>query len=184
MHWYMQGNTPRISAGFYLTLALMLLVMPLRWLVAAIFAAIFHEFCHYAVIRILCGTAANVRIYSYGARMPLPEMERWKELLCALAGPAGGCLLLALSPFFPRLAVCAMVQTAYNLLPIYPLDGGRALACALSMFSTPPKAAVVMSVTGYFVRSLVVMLGLYGTFFLKMGLMPLLLTAVIIIRTK
>ena len=39
----------------------------------AIIAAIFHECCHYAAIRLLCRRPATVGLYSYGARMALPE---------------------------------------------------------------------------------------------------------------
>ena len=54
-----------------------------------------------------------------------------RELLAVLAGPAGSLLLLSLYRVLPRVAVCAAVQGFYNLLPIEPLDGGRALRLCL-----------------------------------------------------
>lgn len=60
-------------------------------------------------------------------------MSPGRELLCVLAGPAVSFSLLALARFFPRIAICGLVQGIYNLLPIYPLDGGKALRCMVSL---------------------------------------------------
>ena len=58
-------------------------------------------------------------------------MPPGRELLCALAGPAGS-LLLAMLPV-PKLALCALIQGMFNLLPLEGLDGGRILGCILDM---------------------------------------------------
>ena len=54
-------------------------------------------------------------------------MSGGREVVCILAGPLGGLSLLLLCRRFPRVAICGMLQSVYNVLPIYPLDGGRAL---------------------------------------------------------
>ena len=62
-------------------------------------------------------------------------MTYGEECLCALAGPVGGFLLLSMCRIYPELAVWGMFQSIYNLLPVYPLDGGRAVRCiALILF--------------------------------------------------
>jgi stage IV sporulation protein FB len=180
----MENEKLSVSVGFYLMLALMLLLMPLRWLFSAIVAALFHECCHYAVIRLLCRYAGTVKIYSYGARMPLPEMSRSKEILCALAGPAGGLLLTIFAPIFPKLAVCAFLQSVYNLLPIYPLDGGRMISALLSMLFSPPKAAAIMRITEICTKTGICLAGLYGCFCLHLGVLPLFIAALVCIRIK
>ena len=165
-------------------LAMMLLLMPFRWLAAAVIAAIFHEMCHYGAIRLLSGNSSKISVYSSGAMMALPEISRGSELICALAGPAGGLLLIPLSAIFPRLALCSLLQSLYNLLPIYPLDGGRALGCLLAMNLSPPKAASVLRWTGIICRILLISAGCYASFFLQWGILPLLFVILTCIRIK
>lgn len=173
-----------VSVGFCLMLSLMLLLMPLRWLFSAVVAAILHEFCHYIVILLFCGRVAGVKFYAFGARMPLPEMSRCREFLCAMAGPAGGLLLTLLAPIFPRLAICGFLQSVYNLLPIYPLDGGRMLSALLSMLFFPPKAAGLLRFTEICTKIGIGILGLYCCFFLNWGIFPLFIAVLICIRAK
>ena len=180
----MESEKISVSIGLYLMLALMLLLMPLRWLLSAIVAAVFHECCHYAVIRLFCRHAVTVKIYSYGARMPLPEMSRSKEILCAMAGPVGGLLLTIFAPIFPRLAVCAFLQSMYNLLPIYPLDGGRMISSLLSILFSPPRAAAILRATEICTKIGICLASIYGSFFLHWGILPLFVAALICIRIK
>ena len=180
----MENRKLSVSVGFYLMLALMLLLIPFRWLFSAIVAAIFHECCHYVAIRLLCRHSATVKLYSYGARMPLPEMSRSKEMLCAMAGPVGGLFLTAFASLFPRLAVCAFLQSVYNLLPIYPLDGGRVIHALLSMLFSPPKAVTITRMIEICIKVGICLAGLYGCFFLHLGVFPLFVAALVCIRIK
>lgn len=132
-----------VDFGACLTGVLLLLVLPLNWLSAAFFAALFHEACHIAVIRILNGKILGVEIGAGGAKISVDRMETHRELLCALAGPVGSFLLIGMYQLFPRLALCASIQGMFNLLPVYPLDGGRVLLCALRILF--PKYAETLA---------------------------------------
>lgn len=174
----------KVSGGFYIMLALMLLLVPLQWLFASLFAAAFHELCHYLAIRICCKKLDGWKLYSFATHLSLPQMSRGREALCALAGPLGSLCMLPLAPVFPRLAVCAAMQCAYNLLPIYPLDGGRVLQCGLLMFLPPPKANAICAIMEMLCKVFIIILALYGCICLRLGIFPLLMALLLLIRVK
>lgn len=129
-----------ISAVSWILGALLILVVPLNWVLAAVTAAVFHELSHSAAILLLGGKIHGLKILPDGIRMETSPMTAWQEILCSLAGPVGSLLLVLLGKHTPRIALCALVQGCYNLLPVYPLDGGRALHCLLGWF-LPLKTA-------------------------------------------
>ena len=132
-----------ISGTSWILGAMLLLVVPLNWLLAAITAAVFHELFHSAAILLLGGKIHGLKILPDGIRMETSSMTAWQEILCSLAGPAGSLLLVLLSKHTPRIALCALVQGCYNLLPVFPLDGGRALRCLLEWLLSPKMAKMV-----------------------------------------
>lgn len=107
--------------------ALAILILPLNWVLAGIIAAGFHELCHCLMVKVMGGRVWEFRIGVGGAVMETSPMSTGRELLCVLAGPLGGILLMLFYRWIPRVAICAGLQSAFNMLPIYPLDGGRAL---------------------------------------------------------
>lgn len=173
-----------ISSGYCVTLALMILLLPLGWIIPALIAAFVHELCHYAAILLCTGQTTGFSVYSFAARIELPPMGKSKELICALAGPLGGGCLWLLSPWFPRLAICAVLQSAYNLLPIYPLDGGRALRCTLEMMLPPAAAAFAAAFIQWAFLGMLAVLAIYAAFVLHGGLMPVFVVLVLLFRTK
>lgn len=164
--------------------ALLLLVLPLKWLAAASAAAVFHEVCHLAAVKLCGGGIRRMIVGGWGARMEVGPMSRGRELLCALAGPAGGLLLLLFADWIPRTAVCAAFQSVYNLLPMYPLDGGRALRCGADLLLPPDKAYLLCIWAERVCKCAVVLLGVYGTVVLKLGLLPGMAAFFILMKTN
>lgn len=160
-------------------MALALLLLPLQWLTAALLAIAVHEGSHYLAIR-LCGRRLNgFRITLSGLVMEIDSLPPLMEFFCAAAGPAGGLALLLLARIFPRVALCGAFQAVYNLLPIYPLDGGRMLY-TLTKVLFPAKIAdrICGGIEGICVCVLLI-LGFYGTFVLQLGLFPLLIAGIL-----
>lgn len=108
-------------------LAFLLLTMPLGFLAAAVLAAAVHELGHVAAVRLLGGQTGAFRAGPRGAVLEVGGLDPAREMLAAAAGPMASFLLLGLGRFFPEIALCGLGQGLYNLLPIYPLDGGRIL---------------------------------------------------------
>ena len=113
--------------GFFPVAALMLLLFPVRFLVGVLLAALIHELGHLLALKIAGGRVLSIRLRSFGARIEAAPMSPGRTALCALAGPAAGALTIFAYKTFPELALAGLVQTVFNLLPVYPLDGGRAL---------------------------------------------------------
>ena len=132
------------------------------------------------------GHALTARAFGYGTRditlsllggcaslIALPR-KAWQEFLTAIAGPAVSfvisglsCLVLAFVPmrdaWTANMLVYAMwmnfVLGVFNLLPGFPMDGGRVFRSIASVFTTRAKATYAAMVVG---RVFAVLLGLRG----------------------
>lgn len=136
-----------VSPFAFLMGALLLLTLPLPWLAAAGAAAGIHEAGHLLAIRLLGDKASEIQVGCTGAKIHTAFSRPWREFICAAAGPTASLLLLLVAKLFPRIALCGFVQGLYNLLPIYPLDGGRMLCSALKEW-LPAKAEKITLVAG------------------------------------
>ncbi len=172
-----------VSPFACIMLAMMLLILPIKWIFAALVAALIHEAFHAAAILICGGRIDTVAFGSGGAVMEACQMSRGKELLCSLAGPIGGLIMILFARWLPRIAVCAAFQSFYNLLPVYPLDGGRALRCGTEIL-IPKYADRICGCMEWLALAGVSVLAVYGCFCLKLGVMPLLFGAAFWLKIK
>ena len=146
----------------------MLLILPVPWLLAAIMAAVFHELCHLAAVKLLDGTIMGVGIGIGGARIDA-ELPGNKAVAAIFAGPAGSLLLLVFCRSWPEIALCGFAQGIYNLLPLPGLDGGLALAMILQM-CCPDYAGMILCWVERAVFSVILMMAIYGTVVMKMNM--------------
>ena len=122
-----------ITPAFCIVSAACLLLLPIEWLVGWGLAVGLHELAHLLIMR-LCGVRIlSVKLDVGGAMIRSDEMYLWQELLCALSGPLIGFIPVLLIRYIPFTGICALILSIFNLLPVYPLDGGRGLHCALKM---------------------------------------------------
>jgi Zn-dependent protease len=142
-----------------------------------------HEMGHIAMGR-RCGIETErmtLRALGGLAHMSEPAQTPKDDILIALAGPATHLAWMAvlfpamwLAPdghagtwWFELLRWSAGLQTAlllFNLLPIWPMDGGRAGRSLLALRMDPTKASYHMATVGFIGNGLLVLVGLLSLF--------------------
>ena len=104
-------------------------------------AAALHEGGHLAALYLLGGRAEGLRVTVFGAALETDaaRLSYPAELAVVLAGPAVNLLCgLVLSALGAWTAAGAHLSLcAFNLLPVRPLDGGRALQLLVSWLAGP-----------------------------------------------
>lgn len=109
---------------------------------ALISAVCAHELGHIAAMLLFGARPRDFRIDISGLSMSCSGLGSGiEEAVILLSGPLSGFALALLcsklgnltgSDFLLTLSGFSLILTAYNLLPILPLDGGRLLSCALN----------------------------------------------------
>ena len=133
-----------IRPGFVILCALACFFLPGAVFWPFVLLGCAHELGHLAALG-LCGVPVEgVRLGALGAVIETDPMAPGAELVCALAGPAVNLLAFwVLRRAWPGAAILSLAMGLGNLLPVYPLDGGRALRAALILALPIPAAIAV-----------------------------------------
>ena len=164
--------------------AMLVILIPLPWLLAWFLAAAVHELFHCLAL-ILCGSRIyRIEIGLDGAQIVTGSLSDMHNMLCTLAGPFGGLFLLFSASIFPKLALCALLQSLFNLLPIYPLDGGRAFL-SLGRTLLTETAAYQLAVTVKTIALLgLLVFGILAAFAWNLGCVPLVMALLLLMKVK
>ena len=139
----------RIEPHFLIWVALLLSMIPVNFVLAAFVAALFHEMCHIAALKFFRYPVLDISVGGFGARIHTIDLCAWTEIIIALAGPLGGFLLIPFAKWIPAISLFAFIQSIYNLLPFYPMDGGRVLNCAIKLVFPERKAKNIIHIIQY-----------------------------------
>ncbi len=141
-----------ITGGAFVMNAVWLLLLPIQWLGAAILAGTVHELGHLIWLWGVGSRVWRIQIGAFGAKIETEMLTPQQELGAALAGPAAGLVLCLYWGVLPRTAFCSLLQSIYNLIPLYPMDGGRALRAfqkILKEYRNKEKSVAKDRVSGY-----------------------------------
>ncbi len=141
-----------VSAGALLAFGAAWYLDSSGFVTAALPAMAVHEAGHADVLRLTGSRVTRVRLTLSGLVMDYDGcLGRRQMLLTALAGPTlgaayGAACLQTGSAFLRMSGTASLLLTAVNLLPMLPLDGGRAAACAIgeSSAATVSKAVSLL----------------------------------------
>jgi len=157
-----------------------------------------HEFGHVLAARRYGIRTRDVMLWPFGGVASLERMPEKpaQELVVALAGPAVNVVIAAVLFFVigaqfdmghlervedverslvGRLAAVNVALVVFNLIPAFPMDGGRVLRALLSMRLGPLRAtqvaarvgqalALVMALAGFFVNPMLILIGIFVFF--------------------
>jgi stage IV sporulation protein FB len=162
--------------------ALALLLLPFNWIISAVMAALWHEGCHWLALK-LCGCRCyGISVGREGTVLETEFGTPAKEALCALAGPLGSILLLLFFRWIPRIAIFALIQGVYNLIPVYPLDGGRLIRSLLRLMVKNGKYVSIAANVETVTIALLVVASMYCLIVLQLGYLPLIFVSILFYR--
>lgn len=172
-----------LAPGFAAALCLLRLLAEPRVFYAFLAAAAAHEAGHVMAIYLVGGKATKLRLGMCDAKIETQGLGYRQEIFCALAGPGMSVLVcLALRKAYATCAAISLLLGLFNALPVYPLDGGRALRAGLCLVLPLGRAEAVSNVVSLAVCAA----GLAGAIFCAraygLGAAPLAVWLVVLLR--
>lgn len=164
-----RGIPIRIHSSFFIFLAWIGLTeyqssgAPLQEIlfVSTIFACILlHELGHALMARFYKIKTRDITLYPFGGIASISaETQKWPEFFIASAGPLVNIIIAAILynifdmsqvldrsqswNFAERLYITNIALVIFNLIPAYPMDGGRILRSLLSIFWGQDRATLI-----------------------------------------
>lgn len=163
------------------------------FILALFLCVVLHEFGHALMARRFGIKTKDITLYPIGGIASLEKMpdKPGQELLVALAGPAVNIVIAVILwfylnasgqipdisamsnahnmleiPFLWGLFVANIVLAVFNLIPAFPMDGGRALRAILAFSLNRNKATQIAAGVGQFLAIMFVFLGFFYNFWL------------------
>ena len=143
-----------------------------------------------SVLPILCAMAVHelahiVMMLACGGQVRRLTL-RFADLQIAASGLAGPLVNLICGAAFcmqrPSFAAYSLMLGIYNLLPVWPLDGGRMIRCVLLARLPITQAEHISEIVRFAACAVLLLIGVFLTFFRKSGLWPLGTAAYLTVR--
>lgn len=126
-----------------------------------------HELGHSIVARAKGGYIHEIVLYPFGGAAKISNIPKRPadEIMVALAGPAVSLVLWLLFRQIELLTFLGFLNRMlflFNILPVFPMDGGRVLRAALTLKKGRLAATRVAATVGKYFCGLFVLVGLFG----------------------
>ncbi|MCA9154797.1 MAG: site-2 protease family protein [Planctomycetales bacterium] len=169
VHWsflilpLLVGGTTILSAGPWAAAEAVIFVL------AVFGCVVLHEMGHALTARQFGIGTRDITLLPIGGVARLDRMPRkpWQEFAVAVAGPAVNVVIAAvlflgligygvermLNPadFLVRLMWTNIALVAFNMLPAFPMDGGRVLRSLLAMVVSYERATNIAAIVGFLI---------------------------------
>lgn len=148
----------RLEPGAVLLLGILFFSLRMNQIAALLAAVILHEAGHLTALWMM-GSPPEGLLFTLSGPVILYQLPNsgWRAAISALSGPLSGLLLFFLLDH--RWQICSdmsLILSAVNLLPVLPLDGGRALQAVLN-----GRIHFLLPVFGFVLPVMIMILGLY-----------------------
>ncbi len=184
MKLFSLGQTEvRVHLGLFVVIAVECVKGELYELMMALIALVLHEASHAIIARNVDCEVTSITVYPFGAEARITAQRQQNKALAmiAAAGPIASLIFAGLSVLtitaFPvtrtgleAFTLYNVVLFIFNLMPAYPLDGGRLLFCALRTRLRDRTAKAIAAWSGLLIGCALLALALYCTLFLYSSL--------------
>ena len=116
-----------------------------------------------------------VKAKDYNKTILKGNMLEIKKLIVALSGPFTNLIIIVYLILFCKNTILNkniifysnLLIMIFNLLPIYPLDGGRILKCLLHIFCGRKKAEIIINKSSNIIMILITFIGSIGVYYFE-----------------
>lgn len=158
-------------------------VLPIYWTIAWVIAGLIHELGHIITLKLFMIPIHKISFAIGGAYIETGYMRNIDEIIVSAAGPVAGLLGMLIFFRYPYIALCAFIQSIYNLLPFPCYDGGRIISAFADIILSTLVAQKVYSAIMILTAALLVAVGLYMWIMLGLGVISFLLFVIPVLKS-
>lgn len=185
------GTAMRVHYLFCLLLFCFTICGQLREAVVIFGCVLFHELCHTAAARWFGYRVSEIVLLPFGGVAKIDGMKNcgWQELAVVLSGPVGSALCAGIcwwgmtddKTMLRLMAETHTMLALWNLVPAYPLDGGRVIRILFGHMMTQKEAVKRTASISYVVAAVLIFYVTYEWFcFGKAGISLLIMAGMIV----
>ena len=142
-----------------------------------------HEAAHLTALALFRRPVLGLTLSAGGAKIETEALTLRQEALSAAAGPLVNLLSGALTlRCVPAFSAVSLGLAAVNLLPLYPLDGGRILRAALLSRLPPERTEQILRLAVWLTCSMLMVGACWLTVWRQAGLWPIFAALVLLCR--